>query len=63
MKRLINLIILLSVFVSVTIPQTTIAVLDFTTEGLEKIPISALPILVSKEISKQRNIASLSGML
>jgi len=54
MKRLINIIILLSAFISFIFPQKTIAVLDFTTEGLENISISALPILVSREISKTK---------
>ena len=42
MKRLINLIILLSVFVSFTFPQKTVAVLDFDVNNVSKSDVRAL---------------------
>ena len=54
MKRLINLIILLSVFVSVTFPQTTIAVLDFDVNNVSQSDVRALCDRLREELFKTK---------
>ena len=54
MKRLINLIILLSVFVSVTFPQTTIAVLDFDVNNVSQSDVRALSDRLREELFKTK---------
>ena len=54
MKRTINLIILLSAFVSVTFPQKTIAVLDFDANDVSKSNVRALSDRLREELFRTK---------
>ena len=54
MKRLINLIILLSVFVSFTFPQKTVAVLDFDVNNVSKSDVRALSDRLREELFRTK---------
>jgi len=51
-KRKKILVAMIGFFFSITSAQKTVAVLDFNSEGLKDISVSAIPLIVSREISK-----------